>query len=189
VRRTVVVVRAREGTRGDRTRRVVELDRCRAATASSICAEVACDGRWDACRAVDAQGRADMCRACAKTLMLVARPDLASYVEARLRAEDSRTTIAVELSQGVYPGLDGAVSHETIYKAVYAQGARGLPEGMPVGLRSQTHEATSAVSKATRSSPPARLVRSSPCPTGPAGTAGSQASPKTTGPKQPWEHC
>lgn len=57
-------------------------------------------------------------RARPKTPVLVADRQLAAHVEARLRAKDSPMTIAVELAQGVYPSMEGGVSHETIYSAV-----------------------------------------------------------------------
>jgi IS30 family transposase len=100
----------------------------------TISAEVARNGGRDGYRAADAQDRADACRARPKVPVLVARPDLAAHVEARLRAKDSPMTIAIELVRGVYPGVEGRVSHETIYAAVYAQGRRGLARGLHAGL-------------------------------------------------------
>ena len=38
-------------------------------------------------------------------------------------------TISIELARGVH-GVTAAVSHETIYQAVYAHGTRGLPVGL-----------------------------------------------------------
>ena len=100
----------------------------------TVTAEIARNGGRDAYRAVDAQARADVQRARPKTPILVARPDLAAHVEGRLRAKDSPMTIAVELARGVYPGVEGAVSNESIYAAVYAHGRRGLAKGLHVGL-------------------------------------------------------
>ena len=100
----------------------------------TVTAEIARNGGRDAYRAVDAQARADVQRARPKTPILVARPDLAAHVEGRLRAKDSPMTIAVELARGIYPGVEGAVSNESIYAAVYAHGRRGLAKGLHVGL-------------------------------------------------------
>ncbi len=60
---------------------------------------------------------------------LTANPALAAHVQARLRAKDSPMTIAVELARAGGVG-GGRVSHETIYRAVYAHGRGGLPAGL-----------------------------------------------------------
>ncbi len=59
---------------------------------------------------------------------------LAAHVEARLVALDSPMTIAIELGRGVYPEVAGRVSHETIYRAVYAHGKAGLAKGLHAKL-------------------------------------------------------
>jgi IS30 family transposase len=100
----------------------------------TISAEVSRNGGPGAYRATAAQTRADAERARPKTPILVARPELAAHVEGRLRAKDSPMTIAVELAQGVHPGIDATVSHETIYAALYAHGRRGLAKGLHAGL-------------------------------------------------------
>ena len=90
----------------------------------TVTAEIARNGGRDAYRAVDAQARADVQRARPKTPILVARPDLAAHVEGRLRAKDSPMTIAVELARGVYPGVEGAVSHENLRGGLRPRPAR-----------------------------------------------------------------
>ncbi len=100
----------------------------------TISAEVARNGGRDAYRATSAQQRAEAQRSRPKTPILVARPDLAAHVETRLRAKDSPMTIAIELARGIYPSVEGQVSHETIYAAVYAHGRRGLAKGLHLGL-------------------------------------------------------
>ncbi len=59
-----------------------------------------------------------------KVACLVAAPGLAAHVEARLRAKDSPTSIAVELSAGVYADVDGSVSREMINRVAYDHGRR-----------------------------------------------------------------
>jgi IS30 family transposase len=92
----------------------------------TMSAELSRNGGRGRYRAAAAQARADAERARPNTPILVARPDLAAHVEARLRAKDSPMTIAVELARGVHPGVEGTLSHEAIYAAVYAHGRRGL---------------------------------------------------------------
>ena len=100
----------------------------------TVSAEVARNGGRDSYRATVAQERGDAQRSRPKTPILVARPDLAAHVKAHLRAKDSPMTIAVELARGVHPGVEGVVSHETIYAAVHAHGQRRLAKGLHAGL-------------------------------------------------------
>ena len=79
--------------------------------------------------AAAAQRRADRARARPKVPKLVADPALATEVQRRLEALDSPMRISIELAaEGI------SISHETIYRAIYAQGTRGLPQGCHVGL-------------------------------------------------------
>jgi IS30 family transposase len=71
---------------------------------------------------------AQRCRARPKAFAL-SQPGLARHVENRLRKLDSPMTIAVELGRGVWTP-QGTVSHETIFRAIYAHGRRGLPAGL-----------------------------------------------------------
>lgn len=43
-------------------------------------------------------------------------------------------TISKELERGLFPNISITVSHETIYRAIYAHGQRGLVKGLCVGL-------------------------------------------------------
>ncbi len=83
--------------------------------------------RYDA---VKAQARADRQRARPKATVFASRPWLADHVEKRLRALDSPMTIAVELDHQVWAHDPGTVSHETIYRAIYAHGHAGLAKGL-----------------------------------------------------------
>ena len=83
--------------------------------------------------ATAAQARADTQRARAKSTVFESDPAVAAHVTARLKAKDSPMTISIELARGVH-GVTAAVSHETIYQAVYAHGTRGLPAGIHQGL-------------------------------------------------------
>lgn len=100
----------------------------------TVSAEVARNGGRDVYRAAAAQARADRGLARPKVACLIGLPLLAAHVEARLRAKDSPMTIAVELAGGVYPDVAGTISHEAIYQSIHAQGRRGLPKGLHVGL-------------------------------------------------------
>jgi len=83
--------------------------------------------------AVTADKRAQRCRARPKTPKLVADPDLAQHVTARLEALDSPMTISIELARGIH-GVTASVSHECIYQAVYCHGKKGLRRGLPKNL-------------------------------------------------------
>lgn len=83
--------------------------------------------------ATGAQGRADAQRPRPKDPKLVADPALAAHVTARLVAKDSPMTISIELARGTH-GVTAQVSHECIYKAIYAHGRRGLRAGLHLGL-------------------------------------------------------
>lgn len=100
----------------------------------TVSAEVSRNGGWGNYRAAAAQARAEAQRARPKPPLLVACPELAAHVEARLQAKDSPMTIALELRRGVFLGVTGTVSHETIYASVYAQGRAGLAKGLHQGL-------------------------------------------------------
>ena len=80
-------------------------------------------GRWHY-RAADAERRARRRRRRPKTTVFEADRALAGRVEARLEALDSPMTIARR----------EAVSHETIYQAIYAHGGRGLRDGLSLCL-------------------------------------------------------
>ncbi len=83
--------------------------------------------------AVAADRRAVRRRCRAKLSRFEADRVLAAHVECRLAAKDSPMTIAVELDRGVH-GITASVSHETIYRAVHAQGRAGLAKGLHVHL-------------------------------------------------------
>ncbi len=93
----------------------------------TISAEVARNGGRSGYRAVGAHQSAQLCRARPKVPCLISSPGLVAHVEARLRARDSPMTIAVELTADLFPDIEGTVSHETIYRAVYGHGQHGLP--------------------------------------------------------------
>ena len=101
---------------------------------TTVSREVNRNGGRDHYRAVAADRRAERKRARPKVSVLEADPVLAAHVEARIRAKDSPMTIAVELQRGLYPGVAGRVSHETIYGAIHAQGRQGLTKGLHVNL-------------------------------------------------------
>lgn len=101
---------------------------------STVSREVNRNGGRARYRAAAAQARADAMRVRPKVAVLAADPVLAAHVEERLRAKDSPMTISVELKGGVFPGISGRVSHETLYQEVHAQGRRTLPKGLHVHL-------------------------------------------------------
>jgi IS30 family transposase len=100
---------------------------------STIGREIARNAGRSVYQAVSAQTRADNCRSRPKTPKLVADNVLAAHINARLEAKDSPKTISIELARGVH-GVTVRISHETIYQAVYAHGARGLRKGLHKGL-------------------------------------------------------
>ena len=68
-----------------------------------------------------AQRRADKLRKRPKTPILARDPELCAHVEQRLRAKDSPMRISIELARGeIYAGIEGRVSHETIYQGLYS---------------------------------------------------------------------
>lgn len=95
----------------------------------TINAEITRNGGRAAYSATDAQRRADERRLRPKACRLVADPELAAHVAARLEAKDSPMTISRELASGVH-GMTATVSHETLYQAIYAHGTRGLRKGL-----------------------------------------------------------
>lgn len=96
----------------------VELGRCR----STISREVNRNGGRQSYSAVMAEDRARQQRCRARVPMLEADRVLGAYVRRRLEAKDSPKTISIELARGVW-GLKASVSHETIYRAIYAPGS------------------------------------------------------------------
>lgn len=96
---------------------------------STISREVKRNGGRDGYCAVRAEDRCVSKRKRWRLTKLEANEALCGHVEARLAALDSPTTIAVELA--AMGGIDGTtVSAETIYLAVYAEGAKGLCAGL-----------------------------------------------------------
>lgn len=95
--------------------------------------EIARNGGRERYKATRADKRAVKARARPKISKLAADPALAAHVRARLQAKDSPMTIAIELARGVW-GLVADISHEAIYQAIYAKGARCLPKGSHTGL-------------------------------------------------------
>lgn len=99
----------------------------------TINAEISRNGGRGGYVAVAAQSRADGERGRTKIPRLVADPVLAAHVTARLEAKDSPMTISIELARGVHD-ITASISHESIYRAVYAHGRRGLRRGLHTGL-------------------------------------------------------
>jgi len=97
--------------------------------ASSVCREVARNGGRARYRATGAERRAGKCLRREKQTRFQADPALARRVELRLAAKDSPVTIARALAAEGSP-----VSHETIYKGIYAHGRRGLAAGLHTHL-------------------------------------------------------
>ena len=95
---------------------------------STVRREFARNGGRAGYQAVAGHARAQRCRARPKAFAL-SQPGLAHHVETRLRKLDSPMTIAVELGRGLW-GPQGTVSQETIYRAIYSHGRRGLPAGL-----------------------------------------------------------
>ncbi len=94
----------------------------------TINAEINRNGGREAYSAVAAQGGADEQRQRPKTPILMADPTLCAHVTARLEAKDSPVTISRQLASGVH-GVTGSISHESIYRAIYAYKTRGLRRG------------------------------------------------------------
>jgi transposase, IS30 family len=95
----------------------------------TVNAEIARNGGRPAYVAIGAQGRCDEERRRPKQARLVADAVLAAHVTSRLEARDSPMTISRELASGVH-GVTGSLSHESIYRAIYAHGTRGLRKGL-----------------------------------------------------------
>jgi IS30 family transposase len=95
---------------------------------STVSEEVGRNGGRHRYCAVAAGARAVSKLARPKPTKFQSNRELADHVEAKLKALDSPTTIAVELARA--GGIDGVtVSPETIYQAVYGHGRRGLAAG------------------------------------------------------------
>lgn len=97
---------------------------------TTISREISRNGGRGVYRAYAAQDRAKERLARPKVRLLQQCPELATHVRLRLEAKDSPMTIAVELTQGVYPTVGRTVSHETIYRAVYDPFHRDLPRNI-----------------------------------------------------------
>jgi IS30 family transposase len=96
---------------------------------STVCREVSRNGGRGRYCAVAAEERARTKGSRPRLAKFETNRPLGQHVEARLRALDSPTTIAVELARSGGIGGD-VVSAETIYLAVYANGTRGLATGL-----------------------------------------------------------
>lgn len=108
------------------------LGRCR----TTINREINRNGGRVVYSAAEAQARAVVEARRPKVPKLVADVGLAAHVSGRLRAKDSPMTIAIELARGVH-GITAALSHESIYTALYAHGRRGLAKGLHKHLHRQ----------------------------------------------------
>ena len=97
--------------------------------ASSVCREVSRNAGRERYQATAAERRAQRCRARPKQTKFQFDPTLARRVENRLAAKDSPMTIARALAAEGSP-----LSHETIYRAIYAHGRRGLAAGLHAHL-------------------------------------------------------
>ncbi len=97
---------------------------------STVTREFERNGGRDGYSAVTAHARAQSERTRSTSTVFDRDPVLAAHVETRLRALDSPMTIAIELERDLYPDVTATVSHETIYRAVYAHGRRGLAKGL-----------------------------------------------------------
>lgn len=93
----------------------------------TVSAEVARNGGRDGYRPFSAHRRAADYRKRPKERLFEKHPELAAHVAARLNAQDSPMTIAVELAHGLYPGVTPTVSHETIYQEIYDHRRKALP--------------------------------------------------------------
>lgn len=92
------------------------IGRCR----STVSREVSRNCGRDTYSAVSAQERANLKRCRPRVPILVSDRLLAAHVRRRLRAKDSPMTISIELSRGLF-AVEGRVSHETIYQAIYTR--------------------------------------------------------------------
>jgi transposase, IS30 family len=96
---------------------------------STVCREVSRNGGRARYCAAAAEERARVNRSRPTLTKFETNRPLRRHVEARLKALDSPTTIAIELARSGGVGGD-VVSAETIYLAVYAHGTRGLAAGL-----------------------------------------------------------
>jgi len=119
-----------------RGRTVVEIARYLGRHRCTISAEIHRNGGREQYRAWRAERRAVAMRKRPKVPVFDQCPNLKAHVIARLEAKDSPMTIAVELSQGIYPEVDQQVSHETIYQAIYNH---HRPGGLPRDLYRRLH--------------------------------------------------
>lgn len=96
---------------------------------STVTREVRRNGGREKYCATRAEVRATKQRRRPKRCVFQRNVELAAHVIRRLHAKDSPTTIALELARA--GGVNGdSVSPETIYQAIYANTARGLPGGL-----------------------------------------------------------
>lgn len=93
----------------------------------TVSEEISRNGGRDAYRPNRAHDRAARCRKRPKVRLFQHHPELAVHVATRLEAKDSPMTIAVELTNGVYPEISATVSHETIYQEIYDHRRNALP--------------------------------------------------------------
>lgn len=98
--------------------------------ASTVCRELTRNQGRYGYSAVDAQARSAQKRSRPRAGCFERDVALAVHVEERLLAKDSPMTIALELDRGLYPKVESTVSHETIYRGVYAHGRAGLAKGL-----------------------------------------------------------
>lgn len=120
---------------------------------SVISREVARNGGRKKYTASVAQARADEQRKRPKVPKLVADEQLCDDIARRLKSEKlSPGVIAHQLSK---EGR-GSISHETIYRSIYAQGRQGLPPGLHRSLH-RSHRC-----RKHRSAPGQRTTRRSP---------------------------
>ncbi len=130
----------------------------------TINAEITRNGGRRAYFAVAAQGRANEQRQRPKTPILVAAPTLCAHVTARLEVKDSPMTISRELASGVHDAT-GSISYESIYRAVYPHGARGLPKGLHERLHRRRRCRRRRRSDSADAEKKARWASSAPSPT------------------------
>lgn len=120
----------RVGIEGDES--LARIGRRLGRSPSTVCREVARNGGREAYRAAKADRRARRQRRRPKVPKLVADSELAAHVTRRLKTDKaSPQTIFRDL---IGQGAEATVSHETIYRAVYAHGKEGLEKGLHVHL-------------------------------------------------------